>query len=90
MDELLEVLGDPSTADKDTPFAELGDLIARADAYDPLPHQNDATAFQPTSSRRWRDGGGVSAGGRLLEMGRGYRLSVVAMHGDFDPTPGKV
>ncbi|MDD3718118.1 MAG: alpha/beta hydrolase [Actinomycetota bacterium] len=88
MDELLEVLGDPSTADKDTPFAELGDLIARADAYDPLPHQNDATAFQHDIFEAvWRDAEELRAGGRLLEMGRDIACPVVAIHGDFDPHP---
>lgn len=88
MDELLEVLGDPSTADKDTPFAELGDLIERADAYDPLPHESDATAFQHDIFEAvWMDAEELRAGGRLLEMGRDIACPVVAIHGDFDPHP---
>jgi len=88
MEELLEAMNDPAVMDKDTPFAELGELIARADAYDPLPHDNDAIAFQhDIFTAVWGDAEAVRAGGKLLEMGRSITCPVVAIHGDFDPHP---
>ncbi|RJP28604.1 MAG: alpha/beta hydrolase [Actinobacteria bacterium] len=88
MDELLEIFNDPTTADKDTPFAELGGIIARADAYDPLPHANDVIAFQHGIFEAvWKDAEGLRGDGGLLEMGGRITCPVVAIHGDFDPHP---
>jgi len=88
MDELLGNLNDPSTADKDTPFAELGALIAKADAYDPLPYESDAIAFQHDIFEAvWRDAEELRKSGELLDMGQRITCPVVAIHGDFDPHP---
>jgi pimeloyl-ACP methyl ester carboxylesterase len=88
MDELLASLNDPSNADKDAPFAELGALLDKADAYDPLPHGNDAVAFQHDIFEAvWRDAEDLRSSNGLLEMGRRITCPVVAIHGDFDPHP---
>ncbi|MBN2026523.1 MAG: alpha/beta hydrolase [Actinobacteria bacterium] len=88
MEELIEAMNDPEVEDKDMPFAELGELIAKADAYDPLPHDNDIVAFQhDIFAAVWADAEAVRAGGVLLEMGRRITCPVVAIHGDFDPHP---
>jgi pimeloyl-ACP methyl ester carboxylesterase len=88
MEDLLKVLNDPGVMDKDTPFAELGELIYRADAYDPLPHHNDTIAFQhDIFTAVWEDAEVMRGKGDLLEMGRRITCPVVAIHGDFDPHP---
>jgi len=88
MEELLAVINDPGVEDKDTPFAELGELIARADAYDPLPHENDAIAYQhDIFTAVWEDAEAMRASGDLLELGKHIDCPVVAIHGDFDPHP---
>ncbi|MEW6555137.1 MAG: alpha/beta hydrolase [Actinomycetota bacterium] len=88
MDELLLALNDPSVGDKDALFAELGQLIEQADSYDPLPHQNDAIAFQHDIFKAvWADAEELRKDNRLLEMGGSITCPVVAIHGDFDPHP---
>jgi len=88
MEELFGSLNDPGVKDKDTPFAELGELIAKADAYDPLPYDNDIIAFQHDIFMAvWADAEAVRARGELMEAGRRITCPVVAIHGDFDPHP---
>lgn len=88
LENLLEVLNDPETADKDSPFAELGELIWKADAYDPLPRGDEVLAFQhDVYTSVWKDAEALRSGGKLLEMGRSITCPVVAVHGDFDPHP---
>lgn len=88
MDGLLRALGDPSVEDKDEPFAELGELIARADSYDPLPHASDAISFQHSVfTAVWGEAEELRRSGKLLEIGRHIACPVVAVHGDFDPHP---
>lgn len=88
MDELLVDLNDPSGTDKDTLFAELGELISRADAYDPIPHESDAIAFQHDIFKAvWAEAEELRKQDALLEMGKSITCPVVAIHGDFDPHP---
>ncbi len=88
MEELLEDLGDSSVADKDSSFAELGELISKADSYDPIPHDSDIIAYQRDIFESvWRDTEELRGSGELLEMGRSIACPVVAIHGDFDPHP---
>jgi pimeloyl-ACP methyl ester carboxylesterase len=88
MDELLLALNDPSIADKNALFFELGELIEQADAYDPIPHESDAIAFQHDIFRAvWADAEELRSRDKLLEMGRRITCPVLAIHGDFDPHP---
>jgi pimeloyl-ACP methyl ester carboxylesterase len=88
MDRLLAIMNDPSTTDKDKPFAELGALLDKADAYDPLPHESDAIAFQHDIFEAvWKDAEELRGSGELLAMGPRITCPVVAIHGDFDPHP---
>ncbi len=88
MEELLAAINDPGVEDKDAPFGALGELIARADAYDPLPREDDVVAFQHhIFTAVWRDAEAMRASGELLELGKRITCPVVAIHGDFDPHP---
>lgn len=88
MDALLQVLNDSSTGDKDVPFAEMGELISKADSYDSLPHDSEVITFQHDIFEAvWKDAEVLRSGGELLEMGRRITCPVVAIHGDFDPHP---
>ena len=88
MDELLLILNDPAVADKNTPFADLGELISQADTYDPIPHKSDAIAFQHDIFKAvWADAEELRSGDGLLQLGKRITCPVVAIHGDFDPHP---
>jgi pimeloyl-ACP methyl ester carboxylesterase len=85
---LLETLDSPGTKDKNAPMARFGELMARADAYDPLPHPSELLAYQyDINESVWKDASELRRSGKLLEMGRKIRCPVVAIHGDDDPHP---
>lgn len=78
----------------------LGALLARTDAYDPIPGEGsegergedgmgeDELPFQPEVHRAvWREAAEMRRSGELLARARGVRCPVVAIHGDYDPHP---
>lgn len=85
---LMRTLNDPSVTDKNTPLARLGELLSRADSYDPLPHDDEILecrydVFQGV----WEQASELRSSGKLLELGKSIRCPVVAVHGDYDPHP---
>jgi pimeloyl-ACP methyl ester carboxylesterase len=85
---LIEALSDPSVGDKDAPFAQLGELFSKADAYDPLTLDSGVLECRYDIHQSvWRDATELRAGGKLLELGRRIQCPVVAIHGDYDPHP---
>ena len=83
---LTETLGNPDVEDKNTPMARLGELIARADSYDPLPHDSEILEYRYDIYRSvWDQARELRSSGRLLELGKGIQCPVVAIHGDYDP-----
>jgi pimeloyl-ACP methyl ester carboxylesterase len=91
LDDLLKALNDPGSrgkVEKDAVFARLGMLLEKADAYDPVPHQNDVIAYQhEVFEGVWGDAQELRLKGMLLEEGAGIKCPVVAIHGDYDPHP---
>jgi len=77
-----------NTAD-DKILARFGELMSRADSYDPLPH--DAPSFVSADVYRsvWREANNLRQSGELLQLGRKIRCPVVAIHGDYDPHPAE-
>jgi pimeloyl-ACP methyl ester carboxylesterase len=85
---LMSTFNDPSVVDKNTPMARLGELLSQADAYDPLPYDDEVLecsydVFQGV----WEQAAELRSSGRLLELGRKIKCPVVAIHGDYDPHP---
>jgi pimeloyl-ACP methyl ester carboxylesterase len=69
-------------------FARFGELMERADAFDPLPGPGPAVRFRPDIYRSvWPEGVHLRRSGELLRMCRAVRCPVVAIHGDHDPHP---
>jgi pimeloyl-ACP methyl ester carboxylesterase len=84
--ELIERIIGPDTVDKDKPMARLSTLYAKADTYDPLPHENESLEFSEVINRRvWAEAKKLRISGELLEMGKKITCPVVAIHGDYDP-----
>jgi pimeloyl-ACP methyl ester carboxylesterase len=89
-DKLSKALDDPTNSDRDTAFAQLGELTSKADAYDALPHENDVIAVDAALFESvWRDAAQMRSSGELLKLGRKIRCPVVAIHGDYDPHPAE-
>jgi pimeloyl-ACP methyl ester carboxylesterase len=85
---LIEVLENPAVEDKSVPMARFGALCARADAYDPLPHEDEALEFQYDINKNvWQEAERLRSSGELLEMGKQVLCPVLALHGDCDSHP---
>lgn len=85
---LMVSLEDPAVEGKDTTMARLGELIAKADACDPLPYDNEVIAVQHhTFQRVWQQAAELRKSGALLELGKRIDCPAVAIHGDCDPHP---
>jgi pimeloyl-ACP methyl ester carboxylesterase len=83
---LMETLNDPAIEDKNTPMARLGNLISKADSYDPLPHDSEIVECQyDVYQSVWEQASELRSSGRILELGKEIQCPVVAIHGDYDP-----
>ena len=85
VESLIAVLYDPDTRDKNTAFARLGQLLSKADAYDPLNNNSEGMECQfDIFQSVWQDAEKLRKNGSLLQMGEGITCPVVAIHGDYD------
>ena len=91
LDSLLATLDDPaSTESKNVVFGRIGALLQKADAYDPLPNQDEILECRhDIHDSVWPEVSAMRASGELLEYGKNIRCPVVAIHGDFDPHPAE-
>lgn len=87
---LLESLRNRSREGGDDQFARLGELLFRADAFDPLPQEPPDVDFSLDIYRKvWGEATRMRKSGELLEMGRAINCPVLAIHGDHDPHPAE-
>jgi pimeloyl-ACP methyl ester carboxylesterase len=71
-------------------FGLLGELLAKADVYDPLPMRPEGLELRPEIYKGvWREAAELRRSGKLLQGGRDIRCPVVAIHGDHDPHPAE-
>jgi pimeloyl-ACP methyl ester carboxylesterase len=79
--------------DSDAERARLGELAAKADAYDEVsavtddPAAPSGIAVARMFSRVWREAVALRRSGDLVKEGNRIRCPVVAIHGDHDPHP---
>lgn len=85
----IERLGDPAGKDKDRLMGRFGELMSKADSYDPLPRQDTGVKGAQFEINRkvWADAEKLRSSGELLEMGKKIECPVLAVHGDYDPHP---
>ncbi len=85
---LMDTLNNPATSDKNTPMAQLGKLIAKADSYDPLPYDSEVIECQYDIYQNvWEQAKELRSSRKLLELGKNIQCPVVAIHGDYDSHP---
>ena len=85
IDSLSEILNDPDRQDKNKAFAQLGELISKADSYDPLPYKSDVIEYQyDIFENVWNEAEELRGSGKLRALGKQIRCPVVAIHGDYD------
>ena len=86
--DLLAQLSNPETRDKNTVLADVGRLLARADAYDPanLPEEGFHCQYDVFCGV-WDEACELRDKQILLQMAREIPCPVLAIHGDWDPHP---
>jgi pimeloyl-ACP methyl ester carboxylesterase len=87
-EDLVKILNDPKSKNKNSVFAQLGKLISKVDSLDPLPDKNDEYEGQYDIYQKvWASASCLRKTGKLLEYGKHIYCPVIAIHGDYDPHP---
>jgi pimeloyl-ACP methyl ester carboxylesterase len=69
-------------------FARFGELMGKADAFDPLPYDSEVLPCSPNIYQQvWGEAVKLRSSGELLKLGASIQCPVVAIHGDYDPHP---
>ncbi|MDD4137926.1 MAG: alpha/beta hydrolase [Methanoregula sp.] len=88
--DLLAKLADPAVTNKNILLAQLGTLLARADAYDPTNVPDEGFLCQyDIFSGVWDEACELREKQILIQMAKAIRCPVVAIHGDWDPHPAE-
>lgn len=88
LNSLIESLNALSLEDASAAMAQFGDLIAEADAFTPLLHDDAIVEYQyDVYQTVWPEASKLRRNGQLLELGKQIQCPVVAIHGDYDPHP---
>ncbi len=91
--ERREVLGLLDALDSgkldESRFARFGELMNKADAYDPLPGDDGFPLDPVIYLSVWPEAVRLRESGQLLRLGEKIKCPVVAIHGDYDPHPAE-
>jgi pimeloyl-ACP methyl ester carboxylesterase len=87
---LIESFNTPNCDNMNKRMARFGQLISKADSYDPLPHANEVVDMQfRVFQEVWKDAEQLRRSGELLEFGKNIQCPVLAVHGAYDPHPAE-
>ena len=87
---LINNLENPAIGDKNTLLDRFGELMFKADSYDPLSHKSEIQECQYSIHQKvWEQAWKLRSSGKLLESGKKIRCPVLAIHGDHDPHPAE-
>ncbi len=90
INSIVEVINYPAAENRNAAFARLGELLSKADAYDPITRESEPIDYNVNMYQGvWKDAALLRKSGELLELGRQIRCPVVALHGDYDPHPAE-
>jgi pimeloyl-ACP methyl ester carboxylesterase len=85
---LMGILEDGAIKDKNMPMARLGELMFKADSYNPSSYNSEVLECQyDIYESIWGQAVELRSKGELLKLGRKIECPVVAIHGDYDPHP---
>lgn len=93
IERLTEKMNNRTGEGGDAALARIGELVGRADTYDPLPPDRDDP--DPVECRAdihrsvWKEGAELRRSGKLLRLAKKIECPVVAIHGDHDPHPAE-
>lgn len=87
---LVTQLHELAAADKNRLLARFGELLGKADCYDPRIEENEPLEVQHDVHQHvWNEAALLRANGYFLEQGKFIQCPVVAIHGDYDPHPAE-
>ncbi len=93
---LIKSLDDPAAKGKNAIISEFGRLTSKADSYDPIKQSATGTTMNGESlisegiyQAVWHEAELMRRSGALLELAKHVQCPVVAIHGDYDPSPAE-
>jgi pimeloyl-ACP methyl ester carboxylesterase len=93
VESLFSLLDNPQSYNKDAAFKRMGELLAKADSYDPIPSGSglfESFSYSFEIHRCvWKEAAELRNTGRLLALGNKIKCPVTAIHGDWDPHPAE-
>jgi len=85
---LIKNLEDAAILDKNAVMARFGQLISKADSYDPVSYQSEILECQYDIYQNiWEQAMKLRSQKKLLDFGKEIQCPVLAIHGDYDPHP---
>jgi pimeloyl-ACP methyl ester carboxylesterase len=87
--KVAKILNSPRTKNIDEVYAQFGQLITKADAYNLLPTKNKIIPNYEICQKIWPEFYRLRKSGGLVELGKKIVCPVLAIHGDYDPHPAK-
>jgi pimeloyl-ACP methyl ester carboxylesterase len=88
LQSLIDRLGSDDSGDRDGMLARVGDLISRADSFDPVPVEAETMDVRfDIYDTVWREAEELRRSGGLLNLAGDIRCPVTAIHGAYDPHP---
>jgi pimeloyl-ACP methyl ester carboxylesterase len=89
VNDLMKILNNPKNTGSNAAFAQFGELMAETDNFSPLPAgQEEGLEVQGNIFQSiWPEAAELRRSGQLLRTIRQINCPVLAIHGDYDPTP---
>jgi pimeloyl-ACP methyl ester carboxylesterase len=90
MTKLEGLLGDPHVPDKGALFSRYGHLFDKTENYDVEPEAKDHFETDPAIFNHvWAEAAAMRSNGELLRQASLVKCPVLAIHGDYDPSPAE-
>lgn len=85
---IINSIDNSDNLNKDQLFSRIGELITKADSYNPMTLDTEVLEIQYEINQKvWSDAKEFRISGELLEIGKNINIPVVAIHGVYDPHP---
>src|SRR5262249_3646614 len=88
--DLNRLLADPQIQDKGALFSRYGHLFDKTENYDIEPEVKDRFETDPEIFKDvWAEAAAMRSSGQLLHQASLVKCPVLAIHGDYDPSPAE-
>jgi pimeloyl-ACP methyl ester carboxylesterase len=87
---ITEALNDLDNEKGNMTIGRFGQLISKADSFDPVPHKDEVLEVRYRIFKSvWNDAVELRRSGKLIELAEQIQCPVTAIHGDYDPHPAE-